>query len=335
MIPYLTEKKVLFITTKNLDYIRNTQELALIRSQAESLKIIGSSRKSYLLRLLYVYAVLLGTRAASFDTVFIGFAPQLILPLFRHKFRKNKLIEDFFISLYDTLCCDRKRFKPDSFTGRWLHRLDERTLSAADLIICDTKAHGAFFAEEFHCDASRLHTLYLEADTAIYHPMAAARPEALRDKYVVLYFGSVLPLQGVDIVLGAMDLLKNHSNLYFYFIGPIQDSSLLHGRPLSENITYINWLSQEELARHISYADLCLAGHFNASIEKAKRTIPGKAYIYRAMNKPMILGDNPANHELFEVSDKNITFVEMGSAKALAEAILVQLSAVNDAAAVH
>ena len=68
-------------------------------------------------------------------------------------------------------------------------------------------------------------------------------------------------------------------------------------------------------------ADLCLAGHFNKDIEKAKRTIPGKAYIYEAMNKPMILGDNEATRELYNESMKGIYFVEMGDAEALAERI--------------
>lgn len=40
--------------------------------------------------------------------------------------------------------------------------------------------------------------------------------------------------------------------------------------------------------------------------------ISAKAYIYHAMGKPMILGDNPANHELFD-GDNKVTFVEMGN----------------------
>ena len=89
-----------------------------------------------------------------------------------------------------------------------------------------------------------------------------------------------------------------------------------------DNITYINWLSQPELAEAISRADLCLAGPFNRENGKANRTIPGKAYIYEAMEKPMILGDSPANHERYSASQKGITFVEMGDPEALRNAIL-------------
>lgn len=75
------------------------------------------------------------------------------------------------------------------------------------------------------------------------------------------------------------------------------------------------------MAETIAMADLCLAGHFNGSIQKAKRTIPGKAYIYEAMHKPMILGDNKANHERYSEKQEGIYFVEMGSAEKLADLI--------------
>lgn len=321
----LKQQKVLFITTKNLSYIRNVQEINLIKENASSCTIIGSSQKSYIVRLLNVYSKLLVTSMRDYDVVFIGFAPQLVLPLFRHKFKKSSVnvhvIEDFFISLFDTLCCDRQKVRADSLFGRLLHYVDQITLSYADTIICDTNAHGQYFIEEFGAVPAKTITLYLQADTSIYHPAAAPRPDYLNGKYVVLYFGSILPLQGVDIVLEAMNLLKNQEKLYFYFIGPIKDKKLLISKPLSSNIQYIDWLSQKELAEYINYSDLCLAGHFNASIAKAKRTIPGKAYIYQAVNKPMILGDTPANHELFSDSS-DVTFVEMGNAQALADAIL-------------
>lgn len=321
MLTALTKKNVLFITTKNLDYIRNTQEIALIKKEAASHTIIGSNNRCYFIRLLFVYFSLIKISTVQFDTVFIGFAPQLILPLFRHKFRHNYIVIDFFISLFDTFCEDRQLFRSRSLPGRFLHRLDQSTLRQADLVICDTISHGAYFTSEFGISPDRLHPLYLQADAAIYHPQIAEKPAWLKDKYVVLYFGSILPLQGIDIVLQAITLLEKEENIFFYFIGPVKEKKRSAFCPDTKNIKFINWLSQEQLAQYISQADLCLAGHFNTNIAKAKRTIPGKAYIYQAMKKPMILGDNPANHELFQ-SDPFHVFVEMGNPNALADTIL-------------
>ena len=123
----------------------------------------------------------------------------------------------------------------------------------------------------------------------------------------------------MDIVLGAAELLKDRKEICFYIIGPVNGKLQA---PQGGNIHYIPWLDQKKLSDYIAFSDLCLAGHFCASIDKARRTIPGKAYIYRAMEKPMILGDNAANRELYSDREPGIYFVEMGSSAKLAEKIM-------------
>ncbi len=319
----ITGKRVLFITTKELSYIRNSQEISLLRESAAELKVIGSDSRKYPFRLLKIYWQLLMTSAKRYDIIFIGFAPQLVLPFWKFKFRKKEVVIDFFISMYDTFVNDRKRFGERTLIAKVLKNLDQNTLKNADRIICDTNAHGRYFCEDLGADSNKLLTLYLEADRTIYYPREVNRPEHLKGKFVVLYFGSVLPLQGVDVVLGAYDLLKDDDRFYFYMIGPIKDG---YKKPESGNIEYIEWLPQEELAEYIAMADLCLAGHFNGNIEKAKRTIPGKAYIYDAMGKRMILGDNEANRELFDEKAELSSFVRMNDPKALCDIILSTFS---------
>jgi len=225
---------------------------------------------------------------------------------------------DFFISVYDTMVFDRKKFKKNSFAGKFCRWIDIHCIKKADMVICDTNAHGDYFSEEFGVSRDKIQTLYLEADEKIYYKREANKPETIKDRFAVLYFGSVLPLQGIDVINDAVALLKDNDKLYFYIIGPIKENIK---KVKSDNVEYIDWLSQEQLAEYISYADLCLAGHFNKDIDKAKRTIPGKAYIYEAMGKAMILGDNPANRELYREGDGKY-FVEMGNPEALAKKII-------------
>lgn len=317
LIQMITGQKVLFITTKNLDYIRNSQEIALLEKHAASVTVIGSFSPSYPVRLFTVWLRLLFSSFRPYTVVFAGFSPQLIVPFFFWKIGKRVLIEDFFISLYDTLVCDRQKFKAGSLVGRFFHRLDTVTIRSADLVISDTRAHGSYFSDEFGKSADSIEPLYLEADTSIYYP----RPAVPHNSFHVLYFGSVLPLQGLQVILDAIDLLKDHKELVFTVVGPLSDSMR---KPEGENIRYINWLPQDKLAEAIAQADLCLAGHFHPTIQKAQRTIPGKAYIYQAMEKPMILGDNPATRELEGRWTVPVFYVPMGDSRALAGCILEQ-----------
>ena len=315
----LKGKNVLFITTKNIDYIRNTQELRLLSENAKSVEILSSSKKKYIGRIIEIWCKLLFMSLREIDSVFIGFAPQLILPFYKWKMRNKEIIIDFFISVYDTLIHDRKKFKDNGILAKVCHGIDSITLKWAKHVITDTKADARYFIEEFQSDESKFETLYLEADKTMYYPREQHKREELKDKFVVLYFGSILPLQGVDVVLDAVKLLKDEKDVYFQIIGPIPEK---YSKPIQDNVEYMDWLSQEELAEHIANADLCLTGHFSGDIDKAKRTIPGKAYIYAAMRKKMVLGDNEANHELHHENDPNIRFVEMGNEENLVKIIL-------------
>ena len=314
----IKDRKVLFIPTKNIDYIRNTQELRIINAKAKSVDIIYSERKNYALRIPDVWRKITKKKVRDNDIIFVGFEPQFVLPFVGKKFKGKTVVVDFFISVYDTLICDRKKFKEGGFVAKLSHWMDTITIKNAKHVISDTKAHAKYFESEFCGMHEKFETIYLEADPQIYYLRPQNKPIELKDKFVVLYFGSILPLQGVNIVLDAIRELKNRSDIYFDIIGPISDK---YEKPIQDNAHYTEWISQEELAEHIAKADLCLAGHFDNTIEKAKRTIPGKAYIYEMMKKTMILGDGEANHELF-IEDSRHKFVEMGNAKALSSAIL-------------
>lgn len=321
-------KKVLFITTKNIDYIRNSQEINCLKESAKSVEIIGYKDKSYFSRIIKIYAKLLIVSVKNYDIIFVGFAPQLILPLFSFKVKKKFIIEDFFISIYDTMINDRKKFRDNSVLAKIFLYIDKITLKKADEIIVDTCAHGDYFAKELGADKSKINVLYLKADSSIYYPRLISKSKEFNNKFVVLYFGSILPLQGVDTILQCIEKMKDISSVVFQMIGPISDKDIKKYKEL-KNVNFVSWLSQKALSEEIAKADLCLAGHFNSNIEKASRTIPGKAYIYNSMKKPMILGDNSANRELFSEDNINNYYVEMGNSDKLKEKILYIMKSKN------
>lgn len=309
-------KRVVFITTKGIDYIRNVQEVNWLKESNKNVEIIAGNSKNYLIRILQVYVQILKLKQKSYDEVFIGFSPQLILPIFYIKFRKKQITIDFFISIYDTFVDDRKKVKDGSILAKIMMSIDKYTLKKAHKIITDTKAHATYFCEVLGAERDKVQVKYLEANHLIYDPNKYPTYEDKR--FTVLYFGSILPLQGIEVILKAIKMLES-VDITFKIIGPVEEH--LKQKYGTANTIFIPWLKEVDLAREIHNCNLCLAGHFNKDIGKARRTIPGKAYIYRAMNKPMILGENKATRELYNEKMEGIYFVSMGDEKALANLI--------------
>ena len=314
----LSGKRVLFITTHRIDYIRNTQHIEEMKRQGASVRCLYSGTGNHILSAAKIFFTLLFSSLSDVDVVVVSYMCQLVTPFLNRKLRKKVLIVDFFISLYDSMVNDRKMLGPFNPLARLIKRLDISSVRYADQIIVDTKAHGEYFRKAFGMKKEKMEVVYLNADTSIYYPRPQKKPAEWKDRFLVVYFGTVIPLQGFDIVLDAVRRLKDRKDIHFYLIGPVEKR---YKKVMSDTVTYADWVSQERLAELIAMADLCLAGHFNGQIMKARRTIPGKAYIYEAMEKPMILGDSPANHERYGEGQPGIYFVPMGDAGKLAEKI--------------
>jgi glycosyltransferase involved in cell wall biosynthesis len=321
-------KKVLFITPSDVDYIRNRQEINILRKSAQVLDIIAPKEingvnPTGIMRIFSINLKVLAANIKKYDVIVIGGIPQFIVPFIQLRLRKKVLIIDFFISIYDTLVHDRQILSPSNPLSWILKKLDRNALSAADRVIVDTREHAAYFARMFDVDSDKMAVIYLEADKRIYYPRNVDRPRDLRDKFVAFFFGALNPLQGAEVILESAEILVDHGNIVFIIVGPYEKIRNFELYSRLKNVRFAaRWLPQAEIADYIAASDVCLAGHFNADVEKAGRVIPGKAYSYLAMGKPVIFGDNPANRELFSTDAKNVHFVKMGDPEALADKIL-------------
>lgn len=311
-------KRVLFITTHRIDYIRNTQHIEELKKQGASVRCLYSGMGNHIFSAAKIFFTLLFSSLSDVDIVVVSYMCQLVMPFLNWKLKKKTLVVDFFVSLYDSMVNDRKMLGPKNPLARLIWQMDARSVRYADRIIVDTKAHGDYFCREFGMKKEKMEVVYLNADTSIYYPRPQKKAPKFRGKFLVVYFGTVIPLQGFDTVLETVRQLTDRKNIHFCLIGPVEKR---YEKVISDTVTYVDWVSQERLAELIAMADICLAGHFNGQIMKAKRTIPGKAYIYEAMEKPMILGDSPANHERYKEGQPGIYFVPMGSAEMLAKKI--------------
>jgi len=316
----MENKKVLYVTTKNIDYIRNVQIIKMLKNKYKDVKVLYSKRKNYYLRIIEVNLKMILENKSKYDIIFVGFLPQLIFSfLYKKKNKEQIFIIDFIISLYNTLVFDRKKVKEDSLLAKFLKYIDVKISKKADVVVTDTKTQAKYFEKEFYIEKSKFKVIYLEANTEIYNEKVNTIKLPDDNKFVVLWFGTILPLQGVDIIIKSAKILEKNNKIKFYIIGNLKNLKIEKNE--CKNIKFIPWTPDKMLAQYIKSADLCLAGHFSNATERANREIPGKAFVYRTMNKKMILGESEANKEKFKKDDKEIFYVERGNAEKLAEKI--------------
>ena len=319
-------KNVVYITVKNRDYIRVSQIERILGKSAASYNVYASEKGNPLTRALDLGRRVKEIDLAGVDVIIVGFLPQLIwkdiMKVARGQMRdagggdksfekkSPYLVADFFLSLYDTVVLDRKLIASSNPLAGVLRKMDKRALCSADLVLTDTAADADFFAVEYGVDRSKFEVLYLEADAEI---LKSADSGEVIPK-TVLYFGTGLPLQGTDIVIEALRTLAGEYGYNCTYIGGLKG-------PTRADIKHYKWLPQNDLYSMISKSSVCLAGHFNPGIDKANRTIPGKAFIYEALGKPMVLGDTVANHEVFK-EDSRHKFVPRGDVQSIVQAVI-------------
>ena len=341
LLNLLKGKNVVYITVKNEDYIRTSQIKWILTENAKKFRIYSSEKGNPLTRTIDIRKKLRSISFEGVDVVIAGFLPQLIWKdLIKRSLGTGIIvIAEMFLSLYDTVVLDRKLVWKRGIISHICKRFDRTVVKEADYIITDTKADADFFAKEFGTekDREKFETLYLEADLGdcISANVVLDKNEDENSK-TILYFGTGLPLQGTYYVAEAFNVLSEEYGYSCIYIGGLSNMSRNHKIRLLSckdraircgkgSIIYYKWLEQKELYEKIENASVCLAGHFEPYIDKADRTIPGKAMIYEALGKTMILGDTKANREIFEPDDKHI-FVPRGDSERIVESVVKAIS---------
>lgn len=304
--------KVLYLSTYIPGYVRTEAILNILKRNKIQVKLIFAGSKI----LRYLRAIFEGVfKLKECDVLFLAFRSHEMLPFFRLLSRKP-IIFDAFVSAYDTLCFDRKIFRADSIVGRILKWYDTYLCRAANLVLVDTRTHCEYFTSEFK--AKNVSYLYLEPNRDLFKPVVET--EKKKNKWTVFWYGKCWPLQGVEVIMKAAKILESQPEIIFRLVGPVRKKyKNLSANLNSGNVEFIDYVPYESLPSEIAKADICLGGHFS-DIPKAKRVIPGKAFQFIACGRKTILGDNPANKELFGESE-NIYYVRMNSEKELAKII--------------
>lgn len=222
---------------------------------------------------------------------------------FKHFFKRDKIINDFFISNYDTYVYDRKKITNKNPRAWWKYFQDWFNFKFSKYLLSDTKTHFEYWESLFGKYKGEHMVLPVLADKTIYYP----NKEVLNNKKTkILFFGSFIPLHGIDIILNAFKILEEKGiNFEANIIGKGQtyDEMKLLYESLSLKQVQMNgeFIEERQLADEIRKHDLIL-GVFGES-KKSKSVIPNKLYQAFACKKTILTMRSNAIYEFFNDED--------------------------------
>lgn len=236
----------------------------------------------------------------------------------------QKLIFDPFISRYNTEVEDRKLYPLRSLRALRAQWRDYSSCQAADYLVFDTLEHKDYFYARYKLDKP-FRILRVGVDEQLFRPRPSPPPVA-GASCEVLFYGTYIPLHGVDVIVAAAERLKDQRAIKFSLIGDGQEFPRIRARVSAAQLTNVELIGSmpiEALANRIASADLCL-GIFDPG-QKAGQVIPNKVVQYAAMQKPFITRSGASIQRDFK-HGKSAWLVEPGDPAALADAV-VTLSA--------
>jgi glycosyltransferase involved in cell wall biosynthesis len=314
------KQKILFTCGREPEYPRNSLIRSFLEKKYNLTQVVEHSKHAAVRYSRLASRLPFALHKEPYDAIFIGFLGHPLV-LWTAPFTATPILFDAFVSFYDTACFDRQYFKPSSLLGRLAFMLDRMACMRARHILLDTETHVDYFAQTFGISRDKFSSLYVGCDEAIFFP----RP-GKEQADTVLFYGSYLPLHGVETIIRAANLLRTERKIKFRIIGQGIQTPKIQSLVEDLGIDTIEFLPNIPLAQlpeHISQATVCLGGHFGSS-QKASRVIAGKTFQCLAMGKPTIVGDNPANRELLTPGVDAI-FCKMNDPQALANSILTVL----------
>ena len=259
-------------------------------------------------------------RIGDYDILMVGYPGQFdvflarILANRRHK----PLVWDVFMSIY-LVALERGLDQAKGSSVKLIRNAEAKALKKPDMLIQDTQPYVDWLCQTYGLTPQKFRLVPTGADDRIFQP----QPEtSQKDNLIrVLYYGTYIPNHGVDVILGAAELLQAHTDILFEMIGEgperAEAERFAQQKGLN-NIHFQGWVSQTELPSRIAQADICL-GAFGQT-PQSLMTVHNKVYEGMAMGKPVITGQSPAIAAQFHSGEELLACPR--TSQGLAESIL-------------
>jgi len=231
------------------------------------------------------------------DIYILGFRGHEIFWLVRLITRGKPLIFDSLMSPYHSLWDDKKFGALGKIVGFFVFFFEKKVLNSSDFIFTDTQAHISYLHNTFSIPEIKIAALPVGSSENKTGTKSPATPNNLQhlpaDRLKVLFYGSFLPLHGIDVLT---DLINQCINLpiCFIFIGgkgkPLRKFLKAIDNSPKNCVTHIPWVEYDELVNNIiPNVDIGLGGPFG-NTPQAQKVITGKTSQFLSQGITTVVG---------------------------------------------
>jgi colanic acid biosynthesis glycosyl transferase WcaI len=202
--------------------------------------------------------------------------------------------------------------------------LEWSTYRRARLVWVVTEGMRSFLLER-GLDEKKLFFLPNGVDTALFKPLSQTEARASLGwdrRFTVLYAGTHGLSHGLQTLLEAANLLRDHHDIRFVLVGDGAEKPALQLRARQlglENVTFLEPFPHEQVPQLLAAADICLA--HTRKLPLFESMLPIKMYEAMACARPLILALNGEARQLAEQAQAAL-IIEPEHPDALASAIL-------------
>lgn len=214
--------------------------------------------------------------------------------------------------------------EPTSFSVRLLKRLERWSMAFAHLVFTVNLACKKIFAAR-SCPADKIHVVMNSPDEEIF-AFRPAEPVGLERKqpFVIMYHGSILERNGLDIAVTAMSSVRQSvpgAELRIYgeatpFLDQVMETVRTNG--LQDSVRYFGGKGLEEIVAAIDECDVGIIP--NRRTVFTEINTPTRIFEYLSRGKALVTGRASGVQDYF--ADDALFFFELGDAADLARSIV-------------
>ncbi len=309
--------KVLFTCADKPTISRNRFHRQLLKERFDYTECI-SEGKTYASRIPSILSRL-PFKMLGQDFYFVSYMGHFLV-IFIRLFTKKPIVFDFYLSIYDMMCNDRKVYSPDSFLGKLTYWIEKRSLEKADYIIVDTNKLIESLSNMYGVSPDKFVRVPLTINE---ENVVKKEVERYKEEFTVLYVGSYIPLHGTEVIIEAVRILQEQNEeLFFLMIGQGPDHAkckALAEKYHLKNIEFKGFMTLEELNYYYNAADINL-GLFSTG-ERANSVVLNKTNDSFRVGKPHLTLETDAMKEAFS-DNEDIFYTKDDSPETLANRIV-------------